>query len=277
MNGKMEKESYINQKEIRVLGMQRSGNHAIIKWIAHQIKGRVCFLNNAYPPKDLNPFRTCYPNTLAEFSANYDYDLEAESRGTLTKKECLIHSYEDMSFSDVFNPDFEKQHDVLVGSSRKRFDILILRDPFNMFASRLKKTRSDKGYYPYSIGMDCQRNRLLLANLWILYAREFIGATNHIGCNKIPVSFNRWASDQSYRKAISERLGLDFTDTGMTGRATDSSFQAEEGDTVNINNLFGRWRKYSEDPFFRKIFSDNELVMLSRKIFGEIPGTAALL
>jgi hypothetical protein len=33
---------------------------------------------------------------------------------------------------------FEQHHDQWVGASWQRYDVLILRDPFNLFASRLR-------------------------------------------------------------------------------------------------------------------------------------------
>ncbi|MGB3669671.1 MAG: hypothetical protein WA783_13315 [Phormidesmis sp.] len=36
----------VNQKEIRDDGMRRTGNHAIIAWIEHQLSGKYWHLNN---------------------------------------------------------------------------------------------------------------------------------------------------------------------------------------------------------------------------------------
>ncbi|MGB7272584.1 MAG: hypothetical protein WBC69_04760, partial [Geitlerinemataceae cyanobacterium] len=58
--------SIINQKEIRVVGLKRTGNHAILKWVKSQETGVVEHLNNVKPNE--NPFRDkyehlrdCYP------------------------------------------------------------------------------------------------------------------------------------------------------------------------------------------------------------------------
>jgi hypothetical protein len=50
---------HLNRVEIRVIGMSRSGNHAIIDWVLSQARGRMCFLNCAEP--GTNPFRSARP------------------------------------------------------------------------------------------------------------------------------------------------------------------------------------------------------------------------
>jgi hypothetical protein len=37
-----------------------------------------------------------------------------------------------------------------------------------------------------------------------------------------------------------------------------------------------RWKEFSADPFFRAQFEDEELVELSRRIFGDLDGTRGL-
>ena len=50
----------INQTEIRFIGMQRSGNHAIINWIARQSHGSMFFHS------DVKLFRNLY-ESMEEF------------------------------------------------------------------------------------------------------------------------------------------------------------------------------------------------------------------
>ena len=42
--------------ELRVFGLRRSGNHAVINWIFQNSGGSVCFLNCVRPKHHLNPF-----------------------------------------------------------------------------------------------------------------------------------------------------------------------------------------------------------------------------
>ena len=50
----------------------------------------------------------------------------------------LIYSYEDFPLDQVASDKFEHNHDLYLGKSAIRYDLLIIRDPFNLFASRLK-------------------------------------------------------------------------------------------------------------------------------------------
>ncbi len=47
----------INNNELLVKALRRSGHHAIINWISYQIKGRSFFLNDCESGK--NPYYSC--------------------------------------------------------------------------------------------------------------------------------------------------------------------------------------------------------------------------
>src|SRR3954454_24786845 len=128
----------VNEAEIRVVGMSRSGNHAIINWILAQGPGRTRFLNCA--EAGYNPFVSARPRTpeLPGWRASYEgFEIEAERAGRLGRKDLRIHSYEDTFLGPFKKPENEARHDAEVGSSARRIDLLILRDPRNLFASRL--------------------------------------------------------------------------------------------------------------------------------------------
>src|SRR5215218_6037913 len=101
----------VNETEVRVAGMSRSGNHAIINWILAQWSGRTCFLNCAEP--GCNPFVSTRPRTpeLPGWRASYpDFEIEAERAGRLSRKDLLIHSYEDTFLGPLKKPQYEARH-----------------------------------------------------------------------------------------------------------------------------------------------------------------------
>ena len=65
----------------------------------------------------------------------------------LSKKDYLIYNHENAHFEDVVGESFTRNHDKWVGKSLKQFDILILRDPFNLLASNLRWARGTQ-YQP---------------------------------------------------------------------------------------------------------------------------------
>jgi len=263
----------INKCEIRVFGMQRSGNHPIINWIGSQYPGkRVCYLNNVDPKG--NPFSTSahFFRSQSIIFNNFLIDTDKEKMGRLRRKDCIIYSYEDRFFNEFNHENFEERYKKYVGKSLKKYDILILRDPFNLFASRLKRElggmnnriniRSDSG---------------IIIKLWKEHAKEYLGETNHLKNNKIVINYNNWCSDKNYRRNLSSKLGIPFTDKGF-----NIVSPIGKGSSFNTKNYYGkkdkedllkRWTVFRHNKLYGNFFKDRELIQLSNKIFGEIPGT----
>jgi len=117
-----------------------------------------------------------------------------------------------------------------------------------------------------------------IIDVWKAYAREFLGLTSYLH-GKIAISYNKWFIDESYRRDLSERLDLTFSDKGLKTIAPSgggSSFMESTDDARNLHVL-DRWRHYAEDKRYRRLFRDKELVELSERIFGHIDGTDILL
>ena len=101
----------VNELELRVFGLMRSGNHAIIDWILSLYPDeKVSFLDNV-DHGDHDPYRTCRDQS----HTGYDPDLPPEQLPRELKR-LLVYSYEDRqqlqrdgtAFIDsVFDPAFE--------------------------------------------------------------------------------------------------------------------------------------------------------------------------
>ena len=246
----------VNKKEIRVIGLRRSGNHAIINWMVKQQSGYVSHLNNLIP--QCNPYRVLYCHYPKE-------RLKEESWGHFRKKDCLIYSYEDYSLKNITDHKFEKNHNLYIGKSEVRYDLIILRDPFNLLASRIK---SDM--------LDVKEENLQIIDLWIEYAKEFLQKSNYLHHNKICVNYNRWVSDVNYRQEIATHLNLDFTDTGFNevrGYGGGSSFDGQDfhgkASDMNVNN---RWQHIMDHPLYHQFISNSELMDYFEQIFGCFEG-----
>ena len=154
-----------NSLEITCFGMRRSGNHAVINWIRSQTPGRFIHLNNVklYSGRDpylyfaegviseVNPlvaerglrsFRRFGKYLLHGGKVEYIYGgygpgsdlIKRESWRTL-KKALLIRSYEHYSLQKAIKDWFESEREKYVGRSESQFDIVLLRDPYNLFSS----------------------------------------------------------------------------------------------------------------------------------------------
>lgn len=250
---------FVNETEIRVVGMSRSGNHAIINWILAQAPGRTCFLNCAEPGH--NPFATARPRTpeLPGWRAPYDgFDFEAERAGRLSRKDLLVHSYEDTFLGPFRKPEHEARHDEWVGRSARRIDLLILRDPRNLFASRLA---SGYGW------LDDE----LVTRIWAQHAREFLGLRRNLRQERLMVSYNEWVASRSYRQRVAEALGLEFDDRAahkVPAAAGGSSFDGTAYDgRAEQMPVLQRWHSFLGEPRFQRMLTP-DLLQLSDRIFG---------
>jgi hypothetical protein len=250
---------YVNETEIRVVGMSRSGNHAIVNWILAQWPGRTCFLNCAEP--GFNPFESARPRTpqLPAWRALYEgFEIEAERGGRLSCKDLLLHSYEDTFLGPFKKPENEARHAAWVGRSRRRIDLLILRDPRNLFASRLA---SGYGW------LDDE----LVARVWTQHAREFLGLRRNLRQERLLVNYNEWVTSRAYRRELAEALGLEFDDSAahkVPAAAGGSSFDgtAYDGRAEQMPVLH-RWHRFAADPRFNRMLTP-QVRELSDRIFG---------
>ncbi|NEO54345.1 MAG: hypothetical protein F6K54_15385, partial [Okeania sp. SIO3B5] len=212
----------VNQKEIRVAGMKRTGNHAIINWVKSQQNGDVGFINNVLANQ--NPYRYKYENLRDQFP-EHKWAIEhnrQQAKGNFIKRDCLIYSYEDFPLDQIASDKFERNHDLYLGKSAMRYDLLIIRDPFNLFASRLKISSQAKHFLSVN-----SPNKTMI-DLWIDYAKEYLGETNYLKHNKVCVNYNQWFADIEYRRKIAEKLQIEFSDAGIdkvTSFGGGSSFE----------------------------------------------------
>ncbi|MGD1805710.1 hypothetical protein ACP6PL_09770 [Dapis sp. BLCC M126] len=99
----------VNQKEIRVAGMKRTGNHAIINWVKSQHTGEVGFLNNVSANE--NPYRYKYKNLQDNFPEHNKWAIEHNRKPAkinFIKRDCLIYSYEDFPLDKIASNKFER-------------------------------------------------------------------------------------------------------------------------------------------------------------------------
>lgn len=259
------------KRELRFTGLSRSGNHAIINWVIKQLDGDYCFLNCSEPKH--NPFTSARPldETGEVLETNLqNFDLEAEQEGKFCKKDYLLYSHEDCFLGPLHHKVFRNNHNSWVGKSEKFNDVLILRDPFNLFASRIKsgfialnQTEAPEAQ---------QISPLTLRRIYKQHARAFLGDKNLLN-NKVTINYNRWASSTAYRHEIAEQLQLAFTDSGFEDVARVAGGSSFDGiklsGRASSMKLHSRWEQYAEKEEFRDLF-DEELVELSRRIFGNI-------
>ncbi len=264
----------INQKEIRVAGMKRTGNHAIINWVKSQHTGEVGFLNNVSANE--NPYRYKYENLQDNFPKHRQAikNYIQQAKGDFIKRDCLIYSYEDFPLDQIASDKFERNHDLYLGKSAIRYDLLIIRDPFNLLASRLKTSSK----VPYFLSVNSHNQTMV--DLWIDYAKEYLGETNYLKHNKICINYNQWFADIEYRRQIAEKLQMEFSDAGIDQVKSfggGSSFERKQfNGKASSMDVLNRWQKVSDNSQYKEFFNQ-EVLEYSEQIFGHIPGTESLI
>jgi hypothetical protein len=284
--------------EVRVFGIRRSGNHAIVSWIIDNYPGSLLFVNNInghdtipFPyspimPERKKPFQDRitvknipYFKAKKKFSSFAKFILTRPSTYSLvpsdksinlsyllkTDKDCLMYSFEDIYMSDFRLPRFYESAEQYIGISKSKINIVILRDPFNLFASLIKSGKMKKN------SQDGQK----YVNLYKRFASSYLKCISIQDKDNIFINYNKWIFLEDYRINIADRLGLlpqaKYLIETVPDRGGGSSF-----DKLSYNNkassmkVFERWKAYESDPFYLDLLSDKEILSISQEIFGTI-------
>lgn len=239
-----------------IYGMKRSGNHAIINWLLPHARFR--FFN------DIIQIEPVLRGDV-EIPAPQRYSAWLQSRTSFGRRfvpqplrPTVLASIEDHQLS--VQPFYNYPEGTRV--------LLLLRDPANMFASRIRKAfLIDHPSYPRNVDESMSR----LIALWKSYAREYLGETSLLP-NKVCVYFNAWFVNTQYRKELSKRLGLIFTDEGysrVSWRGGGSSFDGVEydGNTSNLKVLDRPGQLLdNEREILETIMMDKELNELASRV-----------
>lgn len=249
----------VNRREIRVIGMSRSGNHAIMQWITAQQPGRWRLLNCCEGKQ--NPYESARPLPHgAPAESNYDFPLQEERPGSFSSKDLLIFNHEDSFLGHACSDIYEQRHDEWVGPSADRVDLLLLRDPFNLLASRFSR----RG----------QMVKVATAlRIWKQHARQYLGDIDRLTQRPVLVSYDHWFTDAAYRRRIAADLGLPGSDAGLQRVAScfgGSSFDGLDYDgRAQEMGVLHRWKRFARDPAFTAAL-DEQTIELAQRAFGEI-------
>jgi hypothetical protein len=246
-------------KTLRVMGMRRSGNHAIINWllanfnngkeVIERYKTNCSIINDStYVPIFINSnasivfFNSCVEDPFWGIKSDFD----------LSNLNLIIHSYEDKLFSYIEEHSYNKCNNL----EENIINIIILRDPYNMFASRQKYIDN------YWTKVD-----LLHIDMWIAYAEEALNINNNIN-NKIIILYNKWLTDKDYRDDIANKLGVyNFDNTRIVSTCGNgSSFVGVKLDEVQ--NYLERYKSVKLSDEVDDMLNNDRVKSLVNQLFG---------
>ncbi len=305
----LESTGFVNNIEIRFYGIMRSGNHALINWIMEQYGGKkICFLNNISPLADDPYINSCRREIVNIKDVT---DIEALRN---THKHLLFFSFEDRKLLQendisllhaVFDSKLQANRRCFTLPCRSSFDIGVIRDPYNCFASRMKllDARGACG------GADDMN---FIKENWKEIARKAVKLSTKPDNHDFIISFNRWLISKTYRQEISKRLmGVwkDFDLFSVSDYGGGSSFETTKSFSVvrpirkhwkkvfnfkyirklplffkqlkqpmlTVPELMSRWKIMADNKEFQDLFKDQEVVELSNILFGQLEGISEFL
>jgi hypothetical protein len=270
-----------NRKEITVFGIKRGGNHPVIFWLLRNLGRRTVHLNDVTSE---SPYDSCQeinvkglPGWQCKPTVSNLYRLLWQKRKVIEyskkdtavnwhyirsflPKDCLIISYENRFFENEAYAAFMQNHDFHVGRSEKRYQLVVLRDAFNLFASLR--------HAPYITPHDIT----LCVEIFKQYAELFLDLNRQKALNVICANFNEWFTSRTYRIALARQFGV--TVAGEAFQEVPSIGGGSSFDGIRLDGsaqemkVLERWKVCQNDPGYRAIFNDRRLVELSEAVFG---------
>ncbi len=231
-----------------VFGLRRTGNHAIINWICRQMTPSAHYNNCVIEPIGnirLDPLKKFYEK---------DKVLKKEPKGrSLSYYKLVVYNFENQLVKDVsFGVKLLK-----IRTENIKY-IVITRDPYNLFASRLRSSREGHRF------IDVWKSHVHLC----MENKDIIG-----------INFNKWFSEKNYRIELAEKLGLKFTDKGINDVFWfgASSFDGNKFDGKAQNmEVLERWKNVIGSSVlekkYKQIVNDPSIRKLSEEFFNFTPG-----
>lgn len=139
--------------------------------------------------------------------------------------------------------------------------VVIMRDPFNLFASRITAVRKNPNF-PF-----LKKDQVYL---WKQYARSILDKSFPW---EAVINYNKWTSDPEYRKDIINQLGYELHIDNMQRVPVNGKGSSFDGfDFNNRGNemdVLNRWKHMVDDQEYLSYF-DQEIVDLSYELFGPV-------
>lgn len=201
---------------LRVYGMRRSGNHALIDWIMRNAPGgNGIFLNDCRPQTD--PVQSSRGITVFENGA------EVELRGVPRKLRVAGPApFAVVSFEDRIPPEKRKRL-----YRAPETCVVIYRNFLHWSASLLRKIQGNEGYGPLDRARIMSKSLCTYGDMLDVLDRA----------DMVPLCYDDWKDDETYRKAALVRLDLPGDDLSL-GRVQryggGSSFQGQDAQTDDL-------------------------------------------
>ena len=267
---------YFTDREIHVCGVQRTGQHAITTWLIGHFN-QACFKNAISPEKDIRSNKIPIGPPWRYFNVLNGFKMTFENKEPLMRpgQDAVIFGTEYLTpvlrlskEIEKFKKKMVKKYKVDAFSCRQDY-VLVIRSPWNHLASVLSWRRR----------WFLKKKERFIA-CWNASAREHLGITNILPQPKVLVKFDNWFVDKKYRKSISKKLGLPFSDLGLNrvmpigrGRKGSSFDNLKHKKSAQKMKVLDRWKEHKDNPveFTNVLKMNEELREMAVKLFGPFP------
>lgn len=227
---------------LRIFGMRRSGNHAIINWLSRNAPGgRSVFFNNCTAGrKPFQTFRAVEINGRRRPGSAGDDPAEFAKRAG--DGAAVILSYEDAM------PNEQRKRPVSVDLDEAAIDhdIVICRSFLNWAASLTKKLQGNPGYVGHQrVAVALRALETYSKMLELVIDAEALGVT--------VIRYDDWFASTAYRASLLDRFGFTLLDDSLgevQRYGNGSSFQSEATAAGELRPL-SRWQEMAGEPEYR--------------------------
>lgn len=228
-----------------LIGIKRSGNHAILNWFYKIIPNYVHLNNMSLPLFTVNNYRT----NITTKALQYNY---CDRRWVpFSENHNLLISFEDQ--------DLKK-----IGKMIEQFCKELNLEPVIMLLLRSPQNNLASAYQVYN------KNVNVLAKYvtqWQLYATEYL--ENTIFPHKINIFYDKWFTDEAYRKELCTQLGFKFNDSNFNHiykHGTSSFDKMKFMNNASQMDVLHRNKVFDNDERFVKLANNKKLVAIWEKI-----------
>ena len=201
---------------LRVYGMRRSGNHAIINWIMRNAPGgNGIFLNDCRVGGD--PVSSSQGVSVFENAAEADIGGLRRKLRRAGEAPFAVISYEDRMPPDAPKPLYAAPETLVV----------IYRSFLHWSASLLRKIQGNEGYGPLDRARIMGRAVCTYGDMLARIDADDI----------VPLCYDDWTQDAAYRKAALGRLGLPGEDLGLGAVQRYGGGSSFQGKTAEASDL----------------------------------------
>lgn len=230
-----------------LVGMMRSGLHCVMAWIASQ-----------WNDGEISHYVL---NDLIYLAGNVQTEASILDPAPFAEHQLCLANIEDLPFDEA-----SARIETLIAATELRPGkiVLLIRDPFNLFASRIMCR--DK-----SINFKAGHHTRQAVAFWLEHA---ITACAAEALDVDVLNYNTWVQSPAYRKQWTEEvLQVPFTDSGINYIPSNGGGSSFDGlnfqHKANKMDLFNRWKTIPEiwyqENFPRDVFEK------SRELFDFCP------